>query len=88
MKISNFKLTERTAGDRWGIAFIYKGTVEVTTGIWLWKKTQVKEVILGEFASFWRWADTGKMTQGFKVEEAVKVFEAKHMCCLSKAPLV
>jgi len=66
MKVSNFKLTERTKGDRWGITFNYKGTVEVTTGIWLWKKTQVKEVILGEFDAFWRWADTGEIYTRFQ----------------------
>lgn len=72
MKIYNFKLIERkgTSPTSW----TFKAKVTVEKGFWLFK-TKEDKIIFKEYGCFWRYSDTGKMTESTLAEEAEKVYE-------------
>jgi hypothetical protein len=72
MKIYNFKLIERKGNSQ--IDWTFKAKVTVEKGFWLFK-TKEEKIIFRAYAEYWRYADTGKLTELCLVEEAVKVYE-------------
>jgi hypothetical protein len=75
MKITNFRLTERTG--RGELDRKFKGLVTVETGIFF-KKTKDRAIYKG-FGRHWRFVDTGEYTPNFIVEKLQKRFEAEQM---------
>ncbi len=75
MKITNFRLTERTGTS--SLTWKFKALVEVETGIFFKKKED--KVIYKEYGSNWVFADTGKYTPDYDVEELQRKFEAERM---------
>jgi hypothetical protein len=75
MVISNFVFTRQTGsllvGDRIDFA-----EVDVTTGVWRWKKTR-RVVIFRNGAGFWKFMDTGEFTPGFQVETLQEMTKAQ-----------
>jgi hypothetical protein len=77
MKITNFR--NLIVKDS-----IATAQVDVTTGFWFWKKTETKVVvnknvwtITGTVINVaWTWADTGKYTPDFEVEELHRAYQA------------
>ena len=72
MKIYDFKLIERKGNSFTDWTFKAKVTVE--KGFWLFK-TKEEKIIFKAYAGYWRYAHTGKITEGCLVEEAEKVYE-------------
>ncbi len=75
MKITNFRLTERVGID--ALSWKFKALVEVETGIFFKKKED--KVIYKEFGCKWVFADTGKCTPNYDVEQLQRKFEAERM---------
>lgn len=75
MKIYNFKLIEREGNSP--LDWTFKAQVTVEKGFWLFK-TREDKIIFKEYAQFWRYAGTGKYTEGSLADEAQKVYEFKN----------
>jgi hypothetical protein len=75
MKITNFRLTERTGNNL--LNYKFKGVVTVETGIFFKKKKD--KIIYKGFGKYWRFVDTGEYTPGFLVETLQQKFEAEQM---------
>lgn len=65
MKISNFRNYERSGFS--SLNYKYTATVDVTTGILWWKKTEAKK-IAREYLTHWFFVDSGEFTPGQVVQ--------------------
>jgi len=74
MKLSNFSLDRRT-GDSFS-NYLFYASVDVTTGILFWKKTERKE-IYRKYGDTWCFVDTGKYTPSFQAEELARAWTAQ-----------
>lgn len=74
MKISNFKLL-KTKGSS-ALNWVYYAEVDVTTGWWLWKKTETVKVFR-PYGEFYRFLDSGKFTPGYELENLAAAWQAK-----------
>ena len=72
MKISNFVSLPPTGA---GFYTIKHATVDVTTGMWIFKKTVTHRVSLKNLN--WFFTDTGEFTPGVRVEKLARSNEAK-----------
>jgi len=73
MKVSNFKL-EKTTGKS-VLDKVFTASVDVTTGILFWKKTERKQ-ITRKYAGYWHFTDTGVFTTGRDVENLARAWKA------------
>ena len=77
MKISNFKIISTKKGlDIFSPKTII-AEVDITTGIWPFKKTKVKQVV-NDGIGYWFFLDTGKFTPSYDVEELYRAYTALH----------
>lgn len=70
MKFSNFKLISDDYGK-------LLAEVTITTGWWLWKKEEVKQVGKNPMSAHWFFLDTGKWTSGDGVESLERAWRFK-----------
>ena len=83
MKISNFKLIKKIpADDRMRCQkFCFVATVDVSTGWFLFKKVEQKQVYLEHFNNKWKWMDNGEYTPNNDVERLASSFKSKKGKC-------
>ena len=81
MKIENFKFLEtQTVGPSKHFDKRIIASIDVTTGIWKWRKTKTRIIVKDWMSSFWMFADTGRHTPSFVVERLAKVYAIEHKC--------
>ena len=73
MTFSNFKIDKTIM--KYNIIWEEYGTVDITTGVWLWKKTNTHQVF--KTAMNWKFVETGKWTPGLHVENLERSYKAK-----------
>jgi hypothetical protein len=61
MRITNIRDVKQSGGYT-------HATVDATTGIWWWKKTEARKVFKPSYSIFWYFSDDGCFTPGFIVE--------------------
>lgn len=69
MIIDNFYLRKKT--------FPLVAEVDVTTGIFWWKKT-VRREVRRVFADYWHFTHNGQYTPSFLVENLARAWQAQH----------
>ena len=75
MKISNFKETGRVGGTTWYSTKVF-ATVDVTVGMWWWKRTTQREVCKERHSTFWFFTDAGKFTPDWVIETLARAYYA------------
>jgi hypothetical protein len=78
MEMSNFEVME--VKQLGGVLrdYVTICEVDVTTGIFKWKKTVRRRVCKKKYDVSWYYEDTGETTEGFHVERLAKVYTAKN----------
>ena len=85
MKLSNFRLLE--VFGKSALDWKFNALVDVEKGV-LFFKRKTTVIIHKQYGGTWFFADTGKFTPGYDVEELVRSFVATHGKDLQDCPIV
>ena len=75
MRLSNFQMVGRTGSSPLDWRFF--AAIDVTTGMWWWKKTERKE-ISRKYADNWFFVESGEYVPGYQVDSLSRAWDAKH----------
>lgn len=75
MTFSNFQI-HRTI-FKYGVIWEEYGTVDITTGLWKWKKTITHKIFKTD--NNWMFLDTGRYTPGGTVERLERAYKAQRV---------
>jgi len=84
MRIDNFQLKEvlTLEGNQVVKPKIAYATVDVHTGRWFWKKTEVVQVFKTSNSLYWQRLDSGELTPGHRVEQLAEAYQAQTKQCI------
>jgi len=79
MRIDNFQLKEvlTLEGSQVVKPQIAYATVDVHTGPWFWRKTEVVQVFKTRNSLYWQYLDSGEFIPGHRVEQLAEAYQAQ-----------